>query len=258
MKKLNVFYFSGTGNTKFVALYLGRKLGTAFDVKTADITERRDFSAEIREADIVLIAFPIYGSSPPIPVRNFIVKYGTLFKGKRIALAETQYFFSGDGSASLGRALEKKGAIVDFAEHFNMPNNLADGKIFKIRNGDDIDRIMEKATRRMDEFAAKIVAGTRFRRGFNIVSHAVGYYCQRKWWRRSEKLKRSALKVNDSCVGCGVCAKNCPVGNITITGGCAHGIGKCVFCYRCVNLCPKGAITLFGEHIVERYKGIPK
>lgn len=258
MKKLRAFYFSGTGNTKFVTQYLASKLSTSFDVSQYDVMDKADFSHELSEADIIMIAFPIYGSAPPIPIRNFVTTHKELFNGKTVAIAETQYCFSGDGAASLGRTLGKYGADVRYAEHFNMPNNLADGSFFKVRNGQELEDIMNKAVRRMDEFADKIANGKRFKRGFNVASHAVGYYCQRKWWRRSENLKRSAITINtDKCIGCGLCAKCCPVENLTIYGRHAHGNGKCVFCYRCVNLCPKKAITLFGREIITPYKGIP-
>lgn len=257
MKKLYAFYFSGTGNTRFVVRYLIDKLSENFETEVYDITQKSDFKRELSTADIVLIAFPIYGSSPPIPIRNFVLKNNTLFKGKKVAIAETQYFFSGDGSASLGRTLEKYGAVVEFAEHFNMPNNLSDGAFFKVRNGDELNEIIDKTKRRMDVFANKIVADKRFRRGFNPVSHAVGYFCQRKWWRRKESQKRSQIKINRAeCAACGKCVKNCPVGNLMLKEGSIVGKNKCVFCYRCVNLCPKKAITLFGKEIKTSYKGI--
>lgn len=257
MKQLRAFYFSGTGNTKFVTHYLIGKLSTEFSSKMFDIAEKRDFTREITEADLLLIAFPIYGSSPPLPMRHFVVDYGKLFENKMIAIAETQYFFSGDGAASLGRTLERLRADVAFAEHFNMPNNLADCALFKVRNGNETDRIMLKATRKMDVFAERILSGKRLKRGFGIFAHVIGYYGQRKWWRRNEKAKRSAVKIDNlRCVGCGWCSNHCPVGNLELHKGFARAKDKCVFCYRCVNFCPKKAITICGNEVKVAYKGI--
>lgn len=257
MKKLRAFYFSGTGNTRFVTKYLINKLSCVYEVKDYDITCEKDLSSEIEDADMILIAFPIYASAPPIPMRNFIYRYKKDLKNKTIAIAETQYFFSGDGAASIGRTLEKFEADVAYAEQFNMPNNIADSSVFKIRNESELEKTLDKAIRKMDEFSQKIIEGRRFRRGFNPVSHAIGYYCQRKWWRRNESEKRNLLKIDGAmCVGCGLCVKNCPVNNLTVIREKAQGQGKCVFCYRCVNLCPKKAITIFGKKMVTPYKGI--
>lgn len=259
MKKLRAFYFSGTGNTRFVTKYLINKLSCEYEVKDYDVTNNKDFSDEIADADLILIAFPIYASAPPIPMRNFIFKYKENLKNKIVAIAETQYFFSGDGAASIGRTLQKNGADVAYAEQFNMPNNLSDSPIFKVRNEDELEKTLYRAMRKMDEFSQKIIEGRRFRRGFNPVSHAIGYYCQRKWWRKSENQKRSMIKVNgDLCVGCGLCVKNCPMKNISIVEGKAKGKDKCVFCYRCINLCPQKAITLFGKKTLISYKGVPR
>ncbi len=257
MNKLNAFYFSGTGNTKYVVNYLADKLSCIYDVKTYDITENHDFKKIIAQSDLVLIGFPIYASSPPIPIRNFVVENADSFKDKVIAIAETQYFFSGDGGASIGRTLEKFGANVRYVEHFNMPNNLADSSVFKVKNDASIQRIVERAKRRMDVFTSDIITEKQKRRGFNPVSHAVGYLCQRKWWRKNEKAKRSSVKIdNNKCSKCGLCIKSCPAHNLMNSSGIIQGQGKCVFCYRCINLCPRSAITILGTQVVTAYKGI--
>lgn len=259
MKKLNAFYFSGTGNTRYITLRLCEKLSFLYETKAYDISDDADFSAFLENADFILLAFPIYGSSPPLPMRRFVHRYAKAFQNKEAIVIITQYMFSGDGAASLGRTIEKFGGKVKVAEHFNMPNNLSDCKMFAVRNGIELQRTLDKAEKRMDRIVKKLAEGKSFRRGFNPLSHAVGYYCQRKFWRRGESDKKDALRIDsEKCVGCGLCEKRCPVKNIALSDGCAHSRGKCVFCYRCINVCPKKAIALFGKQTPEKqYKGIP-
>lgn len=247
MENLAAFYFSGTGNTRFIAERLCKKLTPRYRTALYDVAAAVDASDAIRGADVLLFAFPVYGSAPPIPMRRFVHRYGELFRGKRMLIAETQYFFSGDGAAALGRTLKKYGGEIVGAEQFNMPNNLADCKIFSVKNGEEIKKTIRRAEKRADRFANRILRGKKARRGFGLPAHAVGYLCQRRFWWKGEAEKRKKLRIDAArCVGCGLCAKRCPVQNIEVRDGKAVPRGNCVLCYRCVNLCPRQAIALFG------------
>lgn len=71
MKTLSVFYFSGTGNTRFVAEETGKRLEEKYEVKIYDIGEEKNCAESAFAADKFLFAFPVYGSSPPVPMRRF-------------------------------------------------------------------------------------------------------------------------------------------------------------------------------------------
>jgi uncharacterized protein (DUF362 family)/Pyruvate/2-oxoacid:ferredoxin oxidoreductase delta subunit len=50
--------------------------------------------------------------------------------------------------------------------------------------------------------------------------------------------------ANEMCVGCGICAQNCPAKAITMAGRARMDLGKCIRCYCCHELCPNRAIDL--------------
>lgn len=257
MQELSVFYFSGTGNTKYAVNALCKALSPAYTAHIYDVCKGELPS---QTADTVLLAFPVYGSAPPIPMRQFVHAHAAWWKGKTVIVIVTQYMFSGDGAASLGRTVQKYGGNVRYAEHFRMPNNISDCPVFAVRNGEEAARLVRKTDARIQRFAQRILEEKPMRRGFSAISRAVGYVSQRALYRKHEAEKRDRVTVDaERCVSCGACVRACPVQNLRTESQKVYAQGACVLCYRCVNLCPQKAITVLGKKAPRvQYKGVPQ
>ncbi len=60
-----------------------------------------------------------------------------------------------------------------------------------------------------------------------------------------------------ACVGCGLCVKDCPAGNIRVEGQKARVLTQdCILCGHCAAICPKAAVSMTGfDEPPEEIKG---
>ena len=55
-------------------------------------------------------------------------------------------------------------------------------------------------------------------------------------------VKADAFTVSDTCIGCGQCAKRCPMNNVTLKDGKPVWGKNCTHCMACICYCPVSAI----------------
>ena len=90
--------------------------------------------------------------------------------------------------------------------------------------------------------------------GLSFFHLIAGLFGQRLWFKLHAKELREHLNIRtERCIGCGICAANCPSKSLYIENNKAvFHPGSCTICYRCINNCPAKAITLIGKEIFEQ------
>ena len=245
---MNAIYLSGSGNTKHIVTLLLNELG---NTGICAPIESED-AMKALEGDEILIAYPTMFSNIPYLVRDFINRHQEVWKGKKIFLITTMGLFAGDGTGCAARLLKKYGAVITGGLQIVMPDSIGDCKALK-KSKEQNKAIIDKADKRIIEAAKQITEGRYPKEGLSFAAHLAGLFGQRLWFYNKTTGYTDKLKIDPSkCIGCGICAKNCPTQNIKIIDGKAAANNQCTMCYRCVNYCPKQAITLLGKTLYEQ------
>ena len=246
-----VLYFSGTGNSAYVAKGFAQRMGA----DCHSIEENLDFAALLAAHDTVAVCYPIYGSCVPRILRDFTARYSPALTEKKLIILCTQMMFSGDGARAFARLLPGCEGNVLYAEHFNMPNNISNFWLFPVREGER-RRKQRTADRKLERVCRDIQNGVIKRRGWGRFSALLGRV-QNSSWPAIEEKQKGSFQADSDCNRCGACVRRCPVGNLELTQAGVAQKDNCILCYRCVNLCPQKAATVLVHTKPKRqYKGI--
>ena len=245
---MNAIYLSGSGNTKHIVTLLLNELGNAgicAPIESDDVKKAL-------EGDEIIIAYPTMFSNIPYLVRDFINCNEAVWKGKKIFLITTMGLFAGDGTGCAARLLKKYGAEITGGLQIVMPDSIGDCKALK-KSKEQNKAVIVKADRRIIEAARKMREGNYPKEGLSFAAHLAGLFGQRLWFYNKTTGYTDKVKIDPAkCIGCGICARNCPTRNIKIEDGKAVASSKCTMCYRCINHCPKQAMTLLGKTLYEQ------
>lgn len=252
-----IFYFSGTGNSKFVA----EQFSNAIKADCHSIEDDAvNFNALIESNEDIGFCYPVYFSRVPRIMREFAIKHIEQLKNKKLIILCTQMILSGDGARAFTDLFPNGYINVKYAEHFIMPNNVPNypwlPKVSLVPSESKIKKCITSAEHKIQMVCHNIRNGVVKKRGFNIFSKILGLP-QGVTALAFEKKANESVVISDNCNACGLCVSVCPMKNLSINNGAIKNNHNCTICYRCVNKCPQKAITvLFNERVAKPYKGL--
>jgi ferredoxin len=237
-----IYYFSGTGNSRYVAEQLGKELTEEVAFMSLEN------AGELRGNSIGLV-FPVYSWGVPPIVLDFIAKFpqNLLDEARRRGTPLWAVMTCGDEVAlapeMLEKALEKRGVYSESVWSVIMPNNYVLLPGFDVDPKDVEQEKLKAAPARISEIAEGIrkhrlvVDVTRGKKGWLKTKTVYPLF---KKWGISPKRWRST----EACVGCGICARSCPVGNIRMNEETRRPEwgDNCTSCVGCFHSCPRHAV----------------
>lgn len=236
--KAKIAYYSGTGGTAMAANYFQRYLlENGVEAAMEHIMDGR--SVENTAQDLLILLFPVHAFHAPAAVYRWL---NSLEQAPGTDAAVISISGGGEVSPNTAcrvsciRGLEKKGYRVVYESMLIMPSNFA-AKTKEPLATLLIQILPNKVKNAIDALLSGTVQRSSPRKADLILSYIgrIETYGAKIWGR--------FLKAESSCIGCGLCAKECPSGNITMKNHRPQFGGKCHMCMRCIYRCPVKAIT---------------
>ena len=248
-----IFYFSGTGNTRWVAGQIAEAIGEEL-LYIPDLIRESRYEFQVGEGERIGFCFPTHGWQPPRIVRDFISRLVLRGYEEAFCWALTT---CGDNMGEAMTILNK-----DLAKNTQL--KASDGlplqaeTLFSVIMPESYVCLPFMKTDTEEKEAMKIeMAGLQ-------MPHIIQMIQERRWG--IEELEKGATPRlysyviggyfnkrmitdkkftvdEDVCIKCGKCAKVCPVDNIKGTPPAWIHNGRCTCCLACYHHCPVHAIN---------------
>ena len=231
-----ILYFSGTGNSKYVAKRIADALGDEI-VNLNDRIKASNISP-VETGERLNIVTPTYAWRIPRIVRDWLLK--TELRG-----AKRAWFVMTCGS-EIGNAdrynrelcTEKAISCMGTAQIVMPENYIA---MFNAPQAEEARQIVSRAEPDVDRAIRCIESGQEFPAPRNnLYDRCVSGPVNPAFYALF--VKDGPFRVSERCTGCGQCAKRCPLNNITLPNGRPVWGGSCTHCMACICYCPAEAI----------------
>lgn len=239
-----IFYFTGTGNSLWVAEALGKALGEPLVSIAEELKKSKDELAyPVGKQEKVLFVYPIHSWGAAVPVGRFISRLKLEgYSQQPVYSVSTCGDDCGCTDKMMRVALHKRGVALAGSYSVEMPNN------YILMAGFDVDS-KEVETAKLQAAPARITAIVEaIRERSNVKLYHAGSLPALKSYLvyplfAKFAIKRNAFYATDACTSCGLCERVCPMDTIALAAdGKPRWADTCVQCVACIHRCPVHAI----------------
>ncbi len=243
-----ILYFSGTGNSAYVAKRIANELhDEAIDIFSK--LRSMDTGELYSEKPWIFVA-PVYAWQMPQIVRDWIEK--TVFTESTDGYFVITCGQSIGGAGEYARKLwEAKGFTYKGCAKVVMPENYL--LMFPVPDEEKSKQIIAQAEPVIDDIAKKIENGEMLDEKVGLAGKVSSGLVNSLFYKCYVSAKK--FYSLDNCTSCGYCENVCPLNNIHIVDGKPQWGDNCTHCCACICKCPQEAIE-YGKNSVGRARYI--
>lgn len=228
-----IYYFSGTGNSKWVAGELARLTGDEAQA-IPPLMEHAASEGICLRGPRIGVVFPVYAWGAPDMVERFC---------RKLVPDRADYLYAvctcGDEAGSAMKRL-KRFFNWESAWSLAMPNNYIIG--YDVDGSELEEKKIEAARIKLLRISQAIAMNTREYDVHAGFAAGVKTLLIRPLFNAFAR-RTKPFRVTGDCSGCGLCARICPVRAIQLEDGAPRWVRKnCAQCMGCINRCPERAI----------------
>lgn len=249
---IEIFYFSGTGNSLYVAKQLQMQLENSEIRPIVGLLNNPNLKTK---GKIIGIIFPVHALSVPIVVRQFLRKidFGS---AEYIFAVATRLGIVFSRFSQIDNILKKKNKKLNAQILINMDSNDSKSLNYKTPTPIEINNIQAKVDEQIEFIKNIIINNTDYKKSDD--SYLINHPYNRFGNYGLEKTVTSLLSLSEltggvnyyysdnKCTNCGICEKVCLSGKIKIMDKKPLWQKEvlCFMCYACVNFCPVQAVQI--------------
>lgn len=253
----STFYFSGTGNTKWVVEQFSSIVSkashqsTSYSIDHFDRISKEELTRIIKESTYIGLAQPIYGANIPPIMKDFADLMMNIIKleqipAKPLYLINTFGYINAFGPFAAQKWLRKDCFCLKAYCNIKLCNNVSthSHKTAPLTE-EKMLRRKQQAINELQSLVNDILSCEKHIRG-------IGFYLLpgiiiRKISKQSVKnhYKQLSVQIN-TCTKCMLCVQSCPTNSISFENGHFYFSDKCTACMRCYNFCPTSSLLIDG------------
>ncbi len=252
-----ILYFTGTGNSRYLAQKLAYRLGDTLVSINLLLKERKQEELVSEQYPFVFVC-PTYAYRLPRVVEEFLCN--TNFKGNKKA-----YFIMtcGDDAGASQEYIEplckKNDLTYQGVAEVVMPENYL--VMYPVTDKKTAHELLVKSDMFLDKIVQEIKAQEKFAeiKSITLMDRLKSGIMNAAFYKFVVRAK--GFYFTNNCISCEQCSRLCPLNNISMIEGKPYWGDSCTHCMACICGCPKTAIEYKNKtqgkeryYLQEKYK----